>query len=309
MPAVLLLRWSQSREWVLTPESHTSARLRILLTALLFSTGGAGVKACAMTSWQVASLRSGIAAVAVLLMMPQARRGWNPRSFLVATVYAATMILFVTANKLTTAASTIFLQATAPLYILLLGPLFLKEPLRRTDIGFLAALAAGLVMLLLGVDAPAATAPHPFAGNVCAAASGLCWALTVTGLRWMGKGGAGDEPGGSAAPAIAIGNIIAFAACLPWALPLRGSSTTDWAIVLYLGVFQIGLAYALLTSGIRHVPALETSLLLYLEPVLNPVWAWVFQGESPGRWSVIGGALIITATALKTWRDYREGSL
>lgn len=295
----------------MTRESHTGARLRILLTAFLFSTGGAGVKACAMTSWQVASMRSGIAALAVLLMMPQARRNWNLRSLLVATVYAATMILFVTANKLTTAASAIFLQATAPLYILLLGPLFLKEPLKRTDMGFMAALLTGLVMLLLGVDAPAVSAPNPFAGNICAAASGLCWALTVTGLRWMGKrggGSGGGEPGGSAAPAIAIGNIIAFAACLPWALPLNGFSTADWAIVSYLGVFQIGLAYALLTSSIRHVPALETSLLLYLEPVLNPVWAWVFQGESPGRWSVIGGAIILAATALKTWRDYREGS-
>lgn len=292
---------------MLTRESHVGARLRILVTALLFSTGGAGVKACAMTSWQVASLRSGIAAVAVLLMMREARRGWSIRSFLVGAVYAATMILFVTANKLTTAASTIFLQATAPLYILLLGPLLLKEPIRRSDVGFMAALVAGLVMLLLGVEAPAATAPHPFAGNVCAAASGLCWALTVTGLRWMGKGG-GGAAGGSAGPAVAIGNIIAFTACLPWALPLGGFSAPDWAIVLYLGIFQIGLAYALLTSSIQHVPALETSLLLYLEPVLNPVWAWVFQGERPGRWCVIGGALIITATALKTWRDYSAGS-
>ena len=110
------------------------SRLQLLATALLFSTGGAAIKACGLDSWQVASLRSGIAAAFVLAVVPAARRGWNRKTLAVGACYAATMVLFVTANKLTTAANAIFLQATAPLYILLLGPWLLREPLKRRDL-------------------------------------------------------------------------------------------------------------------------------------------------------------------------------
>src|SRR3989442_11806346 len=104
----------------MTPQSV--ARLRVIAAALLFSIGGAGIKACALTSWQVAGFRSGIAALVLFLLLPDSRRGWTRRTALVGASYAATMILFVLANKLTTSANTIFLQSTAPLYILLLGP-------------------------------------------------------------------------------------------------------------------------------------------------------------------------------------------
>jgi len=99
--------------------SHTGARLRVLAAALTFSIGGAGIKACQLTSWQVAGFRSGIAALTLLLLLPEARRDWSARSALVGLAYAATVTLFVLANKLTTSANTIFLQSTAPLYILL----------------------------------------------------------------------------------------------------------------------------------------------------------------------------------------------
>ena len=87
----------------------TQARLQLLATALLFSIGGAAIKACALTSWQIASFRSGIAAIAFWLLMPEARRGWTRQVLLASVAYAATVILFVLANKLTTSANTIFL--------------------------------------------------------------------------------------------------------------------------------------------------------------------------------------------------------
>jgi drug/metabolite transporter (DMT)-like permease len=218
--------------------------------------------------------------------------------------YAATLILFVQANKLTTAANTIFLQSTAPLYILLLNPWLLREPVLRRDLILMVALALGLGMFFIGVDRPVATAPNPFQGNILAALSGVSWALTLTGLRWMGR--RQDRAAGSSAAAVVAGNVIAFLACLPWALPLASHQITDWLILIYLGVFQIGLAYVLLTAAVRHVPALEVSLLLLLEPVLNPLWAWLIHGEKPSVWSLAGGAIILLATTLKTLRDVRS---
>ena len=109
-------------------------RLLVLAAALLFSTGGVAIKACTLSGWQIASFRAFIAAATFLILVPEARRGYTRRNAMVAVIYAATLILFVNATKLTTAANAIFLQSTAPLYVLLLGPLLLHEHLRRGDL-------------------------------------------------------------------------------------------------------------------------------------------------------------------------------
>lgn len=280
----------------------TRARLQVLAAALLFSAGGAGIKSCALTSWQVASFRSGVAALAVWLFMPAARRAWNRRVVLVAVPYAATVLLFVLANKLTTSANTIFLQSTAPLYILLLGPWLLGERTRALDLAVMAMIGAGLSLFFVSAEAPLRTAPDPILGNVLAATAGVTWALTVMGLRWLGRGGDG---GRETAGVVVAGNLAAFLVALPFALPVAGARPVDWAIVVALGVVQIGVAYVFLTLAMRHVPALEASVLLLLEPALNPLWAWLVNGERPGPWTNAGGALILGATALKTWIDSR----
>jgi DME family drug/metabolite transporter len=281
------------------------ARLGVVGAALLFSTGGAAIKATALSSWQVASFRSGVAVLALVLFLPEARRGFTARAAAVAVAYAATLVLFVTANKLTTSASTIFLQSgTSPLYVLLLGPLLLREPVRRLDLVFMAMILSGMAMFFLGADAPARTAPDPVRGNALAALAGVTWALTVVGLRWMGSASAG----GAAMAAVVIGNLFAFLACLPFALPLAEVRAADAAAVVYLGVFQVGLAYLLLTSAMRHVPALEASLLLLMEPALNPLWTWIAHGERPGAWTLAGGVLVIGTTAAKAWVDARAAA-
>jgi drug/metabolite transporter (DMT)-like permease len=285
------------------PETRTRARLEILFVALLFSTGGAAIKAAQFTSWQVAGLRSGVAAIAVWLLMPAARhlrRGSVAITLGTALAYAATLTLFVLANKLTTAANTIFLQSTAPLYILLLGPLLLREHMVRRDLFFMVAVAAGMALFFVGRQETFATAPDPVRGNVLALLSGITYALMLLGLRWMGT------RGGSPAAAVALGNLLALLLALPRALPLGAHGAGDWAVILYLGIFQIGLAYALLTRAIPHVPALETSLLLFLEPALNPLFAWAVHGEYPGPWALTGGVLIMGATGVKTWFDSRS---
>lgn len=282
-----------------------AARLEVMAAAALFSTGGAAIKACSLNGPQVACLRSGIAALALLLFLPAARRGWTWRGTAIGAAYAATMVLFVWANKLTTAASTIFLQATAPLFILLLGPWLLREPVRRRDVIFTAALAAAMLLIFSGARAPQESAPDPARGNLMALASGATYALAVMGLRWTARG-EGGAAAGSAATVVLAGNVIAFAACLPGAWPVPRVGATDAAVLIYLGVFQIALAYVMLIRGVRGVTALEASLLLLVEPMLNPLWAWWVQGEVPGAGTLAGGAVILAATTLRTWRETRR---
>jgi len=279
------------------------ARLAIFGAALLFSTGGAAIKSTTLTGWQVACFRSAVAAAAVLLMLRAARRGWGPKPWLVGVAYAATMILFVLANKLTTAANTIFLQATAPIYLVLIGPFLLKEHVRPRDLVAMAALGGGLALFFVGAERGSATAPDAVKGNVLAALSGLCWAFAVSGLRWMGR--TGGHAAGSAA-AVVAGNVLACGFCLPMAFPVSVARPEDVAIVTFLGVVQIGLAYVLLTYGLAHVHALEASLLLLAEPVLNPFWAWLVHGERPSGWSLAGGTVIVATTVLKSFVDARE---
>lgn len=278
-------------------------RLQVLAAAALFSTGGAAIKAVHFSGWQVAACRSGIAALALFILAPAARRRPSARVLGVAAAYAVTMILFVQANKLTTAASTIFLQATAPLYVLLLGPLLLREPIRRQDLLYMAALALGLGLLVAGAAPASATAPDPPRGNVLGALAGLTWALTIMGLRGLARGSPVAAAASTAVTASFWGSVLACAAALPASLPLAPGRPTDWLALAFLGIFQIAAAYLLLTRGIGRLRALETSLLLLLEPVLNPLWAWLVHGERPGTWSLAGGALILLATLVKSWRD------
>jgi drug/metabolite transporter (DMT)-like permease len=286
--------------------SRSSARLQLLAAAVLFSTGGAAIKAAAFSGWQIASFRSGVAAIAIWLMTPAARRGWTRRAVLVGLAYAACLTLFVLANRLTTAANTIYLQATAPLYLLVLSPWLLKEPIRRQDLIIMLAVGAGLLLVFLGVEPPVASAPDPVRGNLLALASGFFWALTVCGLRWMG---AADGEHGSPVAAVVSGNLTAFLVSLPLALPLSAHPVGDWGVILYLGVFQIALAYVFVTSALGAIPALEASLILLVEPVLNPVWAWLIQGERPGAWVVLGGAMILGTTVIKGWLDSRAARI
>lgn len=282
---------------------HLKNQLLLVLAALLFSTGGAAIKSTSFHSWQVAGFRSGVAAIVLLALLPEARRGWNRRVPLVAAAYASTMVLFVVSTKLTTAASAIFLQDTAPLYLLLIGPLLLHEPIRRGDLAFMLAMGLGMACFFVGRPRMQATAPNPQLGNQVAALSGIAWALTVAGLRWLSKRQEGPD---SSMATVVAGNLLAAAICLPAALPVAQVRLADVAVMLYLGVFQIGLAYFCLTRAIRHVPAFSASAILLVEPALNPIWAWLATGERPGQWAIAGGALILGSTFAATWWQARR---
>ena len=273
-------------------------RLQILAAALLFSTGGVAVKSCSLGEWQIASLRSGVAVVVLLAFLPAARRDWSWRHGVAGIAYAGTMVCFVLANKATTATNAIFLQATAPLYVFFLAPWLLGERNRRRDLGLMALMALGLLLLVTSRVEVTSVAPNPARGNLFGAIAGVSWALTLLALRWLGR------LGGAALPAVVAGNAFAFLGCLPGVFPLVASAT-DWGWVLYLGIFQIGLAYILLTRALETVPAFEAALLLLAEPVFNPIWAYLGHGERPGQGALAGALLICAVTLAKPWLDQR----
>ena len=281
--------------------SRAVPRLSLVLAAALFSTGGAAIKGCSLNGWQVACLRSAIAALALFVLLPKARRGYSLAVAGWAAIYAATLVLFVTANKLTTSANAIYLQSTAPLWVLCLSPWLLRERIKRTDALPMLLFAIGLVFFFVQKESASRTAPDPASGNVLALASGLTFALSLVGLRKVSSGGQD-----ASMALVVLGNLFAAVAYLPKAWPIEGAGASDWMVLGYLGVFQIGLAYVLVARGLAQVGALEGSLLLMNEPALNPVWTFFLQGERPGALALVGGGLILAATAAKTWIDSRR---
>ncbi len=282
---------------------HTRARVESRLYALgaafFFSTGGTAIKLSGLSSWQIAGFRSGLAALLLWWLVPAWRKWWTPSSLVVGVAFGATLVLFVTANTLTTAANAIFLQYSAPLYLLLLGPWLLGEPNRRSDLALIALLAIGMLLFFVGQETPSATAPDPLRGNVIGACAGVAWALTLLGVRWLARQ---PDAAGAGGTAVIAGNVLAFFVCLPWALPIPETTPTDWAVVFYLAVFQIGVAYLCLLRGIRELRALEISLLLSIEPVASGVWAWLVHGEIPGTMALIGCSLIFSSVLFQALR-------
>jgi len=277
------------------------ARLAVLAAAALFSTGGAAIKGTTLTSFQVAGFRSAVAALSLALFLPEARRGFRRDLLPSALAYAGTLVCFVTATKLTTSAAAIFLQSTAPIWVLVMAPLLLREPVRKSDLPYVGVAAVGLALVFLGSRDPAATAPHPEIGNPVALASGLFYALLMISLRRLaGRGGDGDD---RSLPATTLGNALAFVVCLPLALPVAALTARDAVAILYLGAIQIGFAYWLFTRAIRVLSALEVSLLVLLEPVLNPLWTWLLFDERPSALASAGGAVMLAALAGRTLLD------
>src|SRR5688572_3997106 len=275
-------------------------RSKIIAAAVLFSTGGAAIKFCGFGAWQLAAFRATIAMITLLIVLPEARRGWTWRTVMVGILYAATTLLYVQANKHTTAASAIFLQATSPLFILMLAPLLLGEHASRRDLWQMALMGAGFVLFFLGRDQASSTAPNPALGNVLASLCAVTWAFTVIGYRWLAACGT------SIATAAVSGNLTAALIAFAMAQPLVAGQPADWGVVLFLGVCQLGIPYLFLARAVPKVRAIEVSLFLLIEPVLNPIWAWMVHGETPGAATLAGGAVILGATVVRAALDARQ---
>jgi drug/metabolite transporter, DME family len=255
--------------------------------ALLWSTAGLGIKAIDDPPLKVVFFRSSVAAVVLLLHFRPRLSRLTPGFLAGLACYTACLITFVTATKWTTAANAIFLQYSGVVWVLLLSPIVVKEPLRARDAAAIAAAFAGMALFFLGrFD------PRGRAGDAIALLSGLFFAGLVLTLR--------RERGVGAEAVVAWGNVVTAAAVLPFVasdLTLTARSAT---VFLFLGVFQLAGAYALFVRGIRHVTATEASLVGMLEPIANPVWVLLFLGEKPALTSVGGGLVVLGAIAWRT---------
>jgi len=281
-----------------------SAVLSVVFAALLWSSGGLFIKIAPFGPLAVACGRALVTTIFYLIVLRPNLRGAR---LVTGLVYAAMIVTFVSATKLTTAANAIFLQYTGPAYVLALSPFLLREPFERLDAFCVAVSLAGMALFFVGK-----VEPGQFWGNVLGALSGIAYALTIILLRRDAKGGAtggagfagraGQHAGayGDAMPSTVLGNLIAALITLPFVTGDFARITAQGALVLvYLGVVQMGIAYLLLARGLRSVPAAEASLISMLEPTLNPVWVYLGTGERPGPWAVVGGAVVLAAVLLR----------
>lgn len=201
--------------------------------------------------------------------------------------YAGVLVFFVMATKLTTAANAIFLQYTAPIYVLILEPLLLKTKFERINLITIVFCFIGMALFFVGK-----LSPGDIEGNSFALISGLC----LTGM-FLGMRKSGEDYKWST---IFWGNFFVALFCAYSLFDMPALSTNDFLMVGYLGIFQIGIAYVIFSYGINKVEAIEASLLAMIEPVLNPVWVLIGYGESPSIYAVAGGVIIVLAIALRT---------
>ena len=260
------------------------AILFLALAAILWSTSGLFVK---ILDWQPISILAGrslFASIVFLFYLRRTPTRFNRWQLLAAGMFILTQFLFVTSTKMTTAANAIFLQYTAPIYVVLLAFWFLREKPSRTD--WLSMLIIFLGLTLFFADK---LSTDGFYGNLLAILSGVTSAVMMVAFRAQKNGNPAES------------NLIAFilTATLGFPFVLKETWTiTNWSILAFLGVFQIGLAFIFFTQGIKHIPALEANLIGTLEPVLNPIWVFLFYGESMGAFALIGGLVVLGGVTL-----------
>jgi DME family drug/metabolite transporter len=280
--------------------THASPLLLVLMAALLWSTGGLFIKWTTLSAFELTFGRSLLAALTVAFFTRREGFRLNALTVLTSLLYAGLLLLFVVATKLTTAANAIFLQYTAPIYVLILEPLFYKERFRRADLIAVAACILGMSLFFVGK-----LRPQDVSGNLAALASGLCFAFYILLLRHPRSRQV------NRASSVIYGNLLLVIFTAPVGIAaLERMTLWDGASVSYLGVFQIGVAYTFFTLGMaRGVRSLDAAIVGYIEPVLNPVWVFIFLGERPSGWALIGGAIIIAAVASHTIWGARRAKL
>ena len=268
--------------------AHASRRRAIallLLTALLWSTGGLFVKLVHWHPLSIFSARGIVASVVFLIWLRRVPLRFTPFLVAGAAGYMGAQFLFIFSTRMTTAANAIFLQYTAPIYVLIFGVWFLGERPRRIDWITMVVIFAGM-LLFFGQDLTF----EGLYGNLAAILGGVALAVMIVCTR--------AQKDSHPAQIFLIGSCLGGLIGLPSVLQ-ESWSLTDVGIIAYLGIFQTGLAAALYSIAIRQVPALESNLILMLEPVLNPLWVFLVIGESPAPLALLGGAVVLGAIATR----------
>ncbi len=266
---------------------HNKGILAVFLTAILWSSGGLFIKLISLDSMELSFFRCAIAAVVFALMFRKRILKLNRLALLNSFAYATVLILFVIATKTTTAANAIFLQSTAPIYVLIFEPLLTKTKWERINIVTIVVCFLGMILFFMGD-----LTPGDIKGNIAALLAGVAFAAFFLGMKK-------NEPqyGESS---IFYGNVIVALICIPFITDMNSISVQDFAMVGFLGVFQIAFAYALFSYGLKRIIAVEASIISMFEPVLNPIWVFIGYGEVPSFYAIIGGIIIMTAITVRT---------
>lgn len=278
-----------------TDDTNLPPVFYVLIAVLLWSTGGLFIKLTTLDAYQVTFFRSLFAAVTVLILTRKDGLKINGFGILTSIIYALLLFLFVWATKKTTAANAIFLQYTAPIYILVLAPFIIGEKFHWRDLLTVAVVIAGMSLFFVGQ-----LRLEDYQGNTAALFSGLFLGLYIMLLRHP------KADGFNPVIAVIYGNFLLAVLTAPYGIAALPSMTPmDWIAVTFLGVIQIGIAYILFIKGVRGgTRPLDASLIGFIEPLLNPVWVFLFVGERPSKWALLGGGIIIAAIAIHTIRQY-----
>jgi len=262
------------------------AILFLLLSAILWSSGGLFIKLVSWNPIAISGLRSFISALILLAYVRHPRFTWTFPQIGGAIAYAITVTLFVIATKLTTAANAILLQYTAPVYVAFLGTWFLKEGVLWFDWLIVLMVIGGMTLFFLDH-----LAPGNLLGNIVAILSGISFASFVLFMR--------KQKNESPVETVLLGNLLAGLFGLPF---MFGSmpSALSWLGLIFLGVVQLGLSYVLYSEAIKHVTALEAILIPGIEPILNPIWVFLMLGERPGRWALSGGVVVLVSVTVRS---------
>lgn len=269
----------------MNPTHHGRGLAALVGASLLWSTGGFFIKSLPLSAITIAGSRSAIAAVVLLLYIRKPVFTWSAAQWGSIISYVLTVVLFVSATKLTTAANAILLQYTAPIWVALLSAVVTRERLTTID-----RYAVGAVMLGMAVFFFDKLSPDHMTGNIIAVASGVSFALVALCMR--------AQRGVSTAESILMGNIVAAVVCAPFVQPFPAEPTIILNL-LAMGVVQLGLSYVLYSYAMAHVTAIEAVLITVLEPLLNPVWVMLTIGEVPSAYAVVGGAIVITSVVTR----------
>jgi len=265
--------------------------LLIAAAALLWSTGGIGIKWLSQPPLVIAFYRSATAAAALWVLFRPRLWRWTP-AFLIGIVsYAACLTTFVLATKWTSAANAIFLQYCGVVWVLIASPLILHEPFRRRDAIAVAVAFAGMLLFFVG-----RFESRDFRGEIMALLSSVGFATLVLALR--------RERGTGAEAVVTYGNVLAAIVLFPFVRTQLAVPVKEGVVLVLLGVVQIGVAYALFVRGLKDVTATEAALIGMLEPIANPVWVFLFIGERPSPFSILGAVIVLSAIA---WRTLTSG--
>lgn len=262
------------------------AIIYIIIAATLLSTGGIILKYVDMNPMAIAGSRGFIAAIVVLIYLKKPKFTFSKPQVFGAISYATMVTTYTIANKLTTATNAVVLQFTAPIWLIILGVWFLKEKVHWYDIVSIIVVSGG--MLLFFIDD---VGGGSLAGNLVAILSGIALAGTTISLSLQKEG--------SPVETTLLGHIITFIVTLPFIF--KADFTTANIIgVFMLGTFQLGIAYILYSTAVKYLSALEVILIMFLEPLLNPIWVMLIHGETPSKFSIIGGTIVILTVAVRS---------